>query len=103
FPVATGATFTVDASATDPDGDDLEWTWTVSQPSWALEADGAWVTVTAPSDRGASAVLTVTVSDGEATASTTLDLSTGPNQPPAEPVLTTEATFPVMRGVEVTF
>lgn len=99
FPIATSASFTVEAVATDPDGDEVTWTWTVSEPSWQLEVDGASVTVTAPAERGTEAILTATASDAEASVSATLDLSTIPNFPPGKPVIATETQFPVMYGV----
>lgn len=103
FPLPAGATFSVEASATDPDGDDLVWTWAVSDETWELVADGDSVSVKAPSTRNATAQLTVTVSDGEASRSATIELSTFPNNAPDEPVISTDAVFPVERGAEVVF
>lgn len=103
FPLLAGATFSVEASATDPDGDDLVWTWAVSDEAWELTADGDSVAVKAPSIRNATATLTVTVSDGEASSSATIALSTFPNNAPEEPVIATEGVFPVERGADVAF
>src|SRR5690606_37054533 len=64
FPVAAGATFTVTAQATDPDGDALTYEWSASDEAWSILVDGESVMVTATEARDASAMLTVVVSDG---------------------------------------
>ncbi|MBN2798984.1 MAG: hypothetical protein JXX28_07530, partial [Deltaproteobacteria bacterium] len=51
--------------ATDPDGDALSYTWSVSDPEWVLgSAPGGSQTVTSPFTYDAAAVVTVQITDG---------------------------------------
>ncbi|MFB6263960.1 MAG: Ig-like domain-containing protein, partial [Bradymonadaceae bacterium] len=85
--VEAGGTISATVSASDPNGDQLSYAWSVSGSGWSVQTssnDPARATVTAPSNPGATGFLKVVVSDGaggKATASTTV--STAPNRAPA--------------------
>lgn len=83
FPTMAGSASAFEANATDPDGDTLTWTWSVSDEAWELTPDGRLLAVTAAPTRGASAVITVTVSDGADSASATYDVTTIENTAPS--------------------
>jgi hypothetical protein len=63
-PAPRGATVTVSASASDPDGDALSYVWSVNNPAWTLNPNGAQATLVAPSAPGSSASVLVQVTDG---------------------------------------
>lgn len=67
--VEAGGTSTVEVSASDPDGDELSYEWTVPS-GWSVDGSGASVDVTAPDKDGATATVEVEVSDGNGNATT---------------------------------
>ncbi len=69
--VAAGSTAAITCTATDPDGDDLTYTW--SSSSGTIAGSGSAVSWTAPGDVGAHTV-TCRVSDGEASAQDTVTI-----------------------------
>jgi|GEM_PF-5667494 len=80
--VQKGGTLTVHASATDPDGDLLTFTWS-APAGWTLTADGDSATVVAPATAGQSAVLQVVADDGFGqTAQGSVTVGTSTNAPP---------------------
>ncbi len=80
--VQKGGDVVVTAFATDAEGDALTYAWT-APADWTLAGNGAQVTLTAPATPGASGTLAVTVTDAfGATASSSVLLSTLPNQRP---------------------
>lgn len=92
FPVRNGAQISFTASAVDPDGDTLTYEWSVSNGSWTLEATGASAIVT-PTERGSTAVLTVTASDGDLTASASRELASTSNVAPTVTLAPADATL----------
>src|SRR5207248_1600093 len=62
--VAPGGNIALSASAVDPDGDPLTYTWT-APGGWTLSGSGASVSVKAPATYSTTAVISVTVSDGK--------------------------------------
>ncbi len=62
--VEPGGTIDLAASATDPEGDALSYTWSVAGGGWALEStDQASTTLTAPDVSGQRTTVTLTISD----------------------------------------
>jgi predicted secreted protein len=98
--ISPGQTSTLSVSASDPDGDSLDYQWSVTG-NWSVSGSGASATVTAPSDYGTTGVITVKVTDGfggSATGTTTLSTrdngapiigSLSPNPPTVAPEGTT--------------
>jgi hypothetical protein len=82
--LAPGGQTTVEVSASDPEGDELSYSWSIDGNFSLEEGDQAnRQTVVAPDEFDASARLTVTVEDaGGATESATLRFSTGENRRP---------------------
>jgi predicted secreted protein len=60
--VDPAGTSNLTATATDPDGDDLTYTWNAPS-AWSLTDNGDTATVTAPDEYGATATMSVTVED----------------------------------------
>jgi predicted secreted protein len=80
--VKPGGTSTLTATATDPNGDSLDYTWNVPQ-NWSQAGSGKQIDVTAPNQANASATITVTVSDGQGGSSrSAVVLQTINNRPP---------------------
>lgn len=74
----------VEVTATDPNPDELSYTYEVSGDFSVDSSEGNKATITAPSEFGAEAALTVRVEDPDgAAASERLDLATADNAPPA--------------------
>lgn len=73
----------VSASADDPNGDALSYSWSVANGDWSYSGSGDAITLTAPNKTASATKVTVTVSDdagGESTGSTVV--TTGPNERP---------------------
>ncbi len=64
-PAALGGNITATVTAYSPQGYGLNYTWTVSDPTWLIKNGGATptVTITAPNTYGATGTATITVSD----------------------------------------
>lgn len=74
--IAPGDTVTLGADATDPDGDTLTYSWSITS-GWSAAGNGADVDVTAPSTSATTGTLSVTVTDSYgATATDQIDLIT---------------------------
>jgi predicted secreted protein len=92
----------VSATATDPEGDSLSYTWSLNRSDWTLQGSGPQVEVLAPEQEGQSAILTATVTDSRgATASSSISLSTEPNRTPIISSLFPSAD-PIPRGGQTT-
>lgn len=89
--VAKGATSNLTVSATDPDGDMLDYRWQLDTPSWKLEGNGTSATLTAPDKPSSQATVTVTVSDADAKEATaSVVVSTKANSRPQLASLTAD-------------
>ncbi len=74
----------VSASADDPNGDALDYSWSVANGDWSFSGSGESITLTAPDATASSTKVTVVVADdagGETTGSVVV--TTGPNERPA--------------------
>lgn len=87
--VEPGGTTTVRVAASDPEGEDLNYTWTAPD-EWTIEGEGAEVTVTAPDSWGASAEIRVEVDDGPKSTAASVVVSTPENDGPV--IATLDAT-----------
>lgn len=85
--VASGATFTLSGSGTDPEGDSLTYTWsqTAGTSVASFSTTQASPTITAPTLQSSDSAVTLTfslsVSDGSASASDTVDVTVNPPAP----------------------
>ncbi len=87
-PLAPGGTATLAVTATDPDGDDLAYSWSAPD-GWTVVGSGPSVQVTAPETYGQTATVSVTVDDQHGkTTSAQAVLETTANQPPIVSSLT---------------
>ena len=66
--------------ASDPDGDELEYDWTVSRGE--ISGEGSQVTWTSPAQAGAYSIAVKVIDSKAAEASTNLSLNVAANQPP---------------------
>ena len=82
-PVQPGGTTSIEASASDGNGDELSFAWSAPE-GWSLGSNSGNTTeVTAPDRANASAEVTLTVSDGfGGTTTQSVALSTSRNEPP---------------------
>ena len=82
-PVQPGGTTSIEASASDGNGDELSFAWSAPE-GWSLGSNSGDATeVTAPDEANASAEVTLTVSDGfGGTTTQSVALSTSRNEPP---------------------
>jgi len=76
-PVLENGTMDLTASASDPYGDSLDYTWSVNDASWTLSGSGSSVDLSAPNSAGSSATVTLDVTDGNGgSATATKNVST---------------------------
>lgn len=82
--VQRGKTVDLNVQASDPDGDQLSYVWSISSPKWTIAPSGATAKLTAPDQPGQSATVEVKVRDPDGkTATASLVVSTAPNQQPS--------------------
>ncbi len=75
------STLTVDA--TDPDGEDLSYDWSMDNSGWTISESGDTAELTAPDESESSVTVTVEVDDGYGgSATSNVTVSTAANQPP---------------------
>ena len=87
--IAPGGTTTIEASTRDPNGDSLNYSWTLPGSKWSQSGSGAKITVTAPDQFGLQKTIRLDVSDGNGgTATASVAVSTADNQPPTLDSLT---------------
>jgi predicted secreted protein len=81
--LSRGGSTAVAASASDPDGDMLSYSWSVGNSDWSYTGSGDEITLNAPDTASSSTMVTVTVTDtvGASTSSTVI-VNTVPNGSP---------------------
>lgn len=63
-PVSPNASITMTAQASDPNGQPLNYAWSVDDPAWSIGSGGDTVSLDAPDTHGTSTRVTVTATDG---------------------------------------